>query len=329
MNENKWCVYCHTNKTNNKIYVGITSVGTKERWGIEGSGYKTQVFGRAIEKYGWDNFNHEIIHDNVNESFAKNEEMRLIEFYDSNNPKKGYNLTKGGDGSLGFFASDETRKKQSVSAKKRTDLKKEVICLETGEIFESTIECAKFLGVHPSNVINVCNGKHNKTCNLSFKYLEHYKEEDKKTLNNNILISDVLDEYKKIPVNSKPVVCLNNGKEYISATQAEKEAGCKKISECCNGNRKSTYDREGTKLFWLYKEKYLNATKEEIDSIINYKKKTTNKVLINTTTKEKFYNIDVASRREGISPPTFRKRMKLGETSYMYYEDYLKQQEVV
>ena len=69
--ENKWCVYCHTNKTNGKKYFGITSKNPEDRW-KNGNGYCNQiVFWNAIQKYGWDNFKHEIIVDNITEKEAK------------------------------------------------------------------------------------------------------------------------------------------------------------------------------------------------------------------------------------------------------------------
>lgn len=46
-------VYLHTNKTNNKKYVGITKQSLQDRWRHDGLGYKTQQkFFRAILKYG-------------------------------------------------------------------------------------------------------------------------------------------------------------------------------------------------------------------------------------------------------------------------------------
>lgn len=47
----------HKNKINNKVYIGQTHQTLKERWGKNGSGYRTSPhFYHAIQKYGWDNF---------------------------------------------------------------------------------------------------------------------------------------------------------------------------------------------------------------------------------------------------------------------------------
>ena len=67
---NTWTVYIHTCNVNQKSYVGITSKPPNIRW-KNGEGYKTQVFYRAIQKYGWDNFTHKIIATNLTEQEAK------------------------------------------------------------------------------------------------------------------------------------------------------------------------------------------------------------------------------------------------------------------
>lgn len=61
----KYCVYCHTNKINGKKYIGITSQKPQHRW-KNGQGYRNnEYFFRAIEKYGWHNFTHEILYTDL------------------------------------------------------------------------------------------------------------------------------------------------------------------------------------------------------------------------------------------------------------------------
>ena len=109
MAEKKWCVYCHTNKKNNKKYIGITSKEPKRRWGKNGIYYQTQFFHRAINKYGWDGFEHDILYMDLTEEEAKQKEVELIKKYNTKNRNFGYNLTDGGDGTVGIVISEETR----------------------------------------------------------------------------------------------------------------------------------------------------------------------------------------------------------------------------
>lgn len=106
----KWIVYEHISPSN-KVYIGITcNKDVNKRWRY-GYGYKNcKVFQRAIDKYGWNNFKHNIIASNLGERTAKNMEKDLIAF----NKAKGtsYNITDGGEGYLGgtHIPSEETRK---------------------------------------------------------------------------------------------------------------------------------------------------------------------------------------------------------------------------
>lgn len=62
INLNKWTVYIHINKSNQKKYVGITSRKPTVRWKRNGEGYKSSpYFYNAIKKHGWDNFEHNIL----------------------------------------------------------------------------------------------------------------------------------------------------------------------------------------------------------------------------------------------------------------------------
>lgn len=99
MNEDKkYCVYIHTNKINNKKYVGQTCQVPPERRWQNGQGYCNSThFYNAIKKYGWDNFEHKIIAQNLTTSEANELESKLIAKHKTMNQEYGYNLTSGGD----------------------------------------------------------------------------------------------------------------------------------------------------------------------------------------------------------------------------------------
>ena len=111
-------VYIHINKVNNKKYIGITKQNIKYRWRSDGSGYlRNPRFYSAIQKYGWGNFEHIVLHDNIDEKTAKLLEQHYIKYYKTKDKRYGYNMTDGGDGTWGVIVSDETRKKLSVAGK--------------------------------------------------------------------------------------------------------------------------------------------------------------------------------------------------------------------
>lgn len=115
MNDCKWSVYIHTNKINGKKYVGITSQEPSKRW-LNGFGYESHLpIGRAIRRYGWDNFDHDIVVSNVCEKYAKELEIYLISKLHTQDRTHGYNITNGGDGVTGFHHTDEAKHKMSVA----------------------------------------------------------------------------------------------------------------------------------------------------------------------------------------------------------------------
>lgn len=93
-NNLNYLVYVHTNKINGKKYVGQSS-NIVERWRNGGKNYFSSIkFFRAIQKYGWENFTHEILYENLNKEAANKIERDLIRKYDSIN--NGYNIQEGG-----------------------------------------------------------------------------------------------------------------------------------------------------------------------------------------------------------------------------------------
>lgn len=113
-------IYVHRNKINGKHYVGQTiQEDIENRW-REGKGYKgNQVFKKAIEKYGWENFEHIIVPEIFRTQKELNEaEVRYIEKYDS--IKNGYNILPGGFSNP--MANPESREKmrKAITGLKRT-----------------------------------------------------------------------------------------------------------------------------------------------------------------------------------------------------------------
>lgn len=108
-----YCVYKHTNRINGKIYIGITCNKPEYRWGKDGNGYKNNLhFINAINKYGWENFKHEILKAGLSKEQAEFLEIDLIREANSTNPEYGYNIAPGGNA-----MSDETKSKISNARK--------------------------------------------------------------------------------------------------------------------------------------------------------------------------------------------------------------------
>ena len=181
--QKKYIVYCHTNKINGKKYIGITSQTVSERWGRHGEKYKSQKFGSAIAKYGWENFAHEILFVGLTATEAKDIEKKLIEKYKTFG-KNGYNTTKGGDGIEGFRFPEKSRKKMSNSAKNRIDDRskseeykksRSIICKSKGQtvstrppvkvidangnIYDNILQASEALGINYHTLWNQIKGR--------------------------------------------------------------------------------------------------------------------------------------------------------------------------
>lgn len=97
MDNNKYCVYMHTNKINGKKYIGQTCQTLKQRCGNNGKAYVgCPYFYKAIIKYGWNNFKHEILFENLSFDEANQKEDAMIKLYNTTDSNNGYNLKGGG-----------------------------------------------------------------------------------------------------------------------------------------------------------------------------------------------------------------------------------------
>ena len=85
----------------------------EKRWGKNGINYKSSPhFYSAIQKYGWDNFEHIILFENLTKEEACLKEQELIREYNSMNRDFGYNSTSGGEA---FEMSEDVKIKKSIS----------------------------------------------------------------------------------------------------------------------------------------------------------------------------------------------------------------------
>ena len=75
---NNWKLYVHVNKTNGKMYFGITCNPLTKRF-RRGYGYRgCPMFASALKKYGWDGFSHEVLYKELSYSDACKYEIELI-----------------------------------------------------------------------------------------------------------------------------------------------------------------------------------------------------------------------------------------------------------
>jgi len=224
--DNDYCVYMHRNKTNGKVYIGMTG-NIQRRWHNNGAEYiqRGHLFGHALKKYGWDGFDHIILCDGLDIESAHRLETEYIAIYKSNatrynNPTYGYNLTDGG----------------------------EHIC---GHIRCGTLN--PFYGKHHSEATKRLLSDANKGRYLgaqSVMYGTHKTAEQKQ------MISDSLKQWYRdndSPHNI-PVLCVTDGNSFKSVKDASQfyDIGKSDISACCLGKRKTakglvfTYSLDGT-----------------------------------------------------------------------------------
>ena len=236
---NNYFLYIHITPSN-KVYIGITRQEPKKRWKY-GYGYTQNVaFYNAIKKYGWKNIIHQILFENLSREEAIQKEIELIERYNSTNKKYGYNITKGGDGTLGQIMSQETRNKisqakkghivteetrqkirEKVSGEKHHNYNKK-LPLEVREKISQAHKGMKFSDEHKKNLSISHKGK--TPCNKGKNISETTRQK-------------IIESRTK-----KALYCINTSKIYNSLAEASKDLNISKthISDVCNGKRKST-----------------------------------------------------------------------------------------
>lgn len=288
--ERNYTVYMHTSPSG-KRYIGITSMNPPEKRWLNGKGYQNQIFYRAIKKYGWDNFNHEILFVGLTKEEAGQKETELIAYYNSDNSNYGYNVEHGGN-SIGKM-SEETKIKISkinkgrfvgrklseqwilnrsmaqTGLKRRDETKqkisdavsRKVICINNRVVYKSLTEASKLTNTNIAHISSCCHK--NRKCSgtdsdgnyLYWMFYDEYIESKYYNKTNDEIIPK-----KERDNQPKRVICLNNKVVYENMQIASKETGiCKSgISQCCNKKQKYCgKDNEGNQLYWMFYDEYL------------------------------------------------------------------------
>ncbi len=227
---NNYFVYKHTGPSG-KVYIGITSQKLKKRW-QNGRGYlNNDYFSKAISKYGWKSFEHEILFSNLSKEEAERKEIDLISIYKSNQRKYGYNIENGGN-SIGKH-SDETNKKIGIANS----------------------------GKHPSDEVRLKMSLSHKGQPSLWKGKHHsFESKEKMRLAKLGKKRGPMNEETKAK-KSKPVICIETGKVYYGVREAERQTGIsyKSISRVCLGKRKKTGNYH-----WKYVSEVGKTITEEI-----------------------------------------------------------------
>lgn len=109
-------IYIAENILNGKKYVGQTTCSLNKRIKEHIDKNKMNTyFHKAIHKYGPENFKWRILGTCNSKQELNEAEITCIEFFQSNDKRYGYNMTGGGDGSVGHKPSIQTRLKMSKS----------------------------------------------------------------------------------------------------------------------------------------------------------------------------------------------------------------------
>lgn len=246
-----WKVYVHVNKVNGKKYFGITSRSLEKRFGSNGRNYTQKnkgtktYFELAINKYGWNGFEHILLFENLNKIEACSLEKIFISFYKSNDRKHGYNMTGGGEGSLGLHPSEETRKKIGMATRNASK--------ETHEKWSYVRRKENWTEEHRKNYER---GMANKTTGF-LKGSKHTAESKLKMRLNTS--------------SRRPLMCLNTMEIFQFSDEAEKYTDVKRcnIRHCANGinHYAGRHLVTGEKLHWIYVDKYNKLSQSEKEDL--------------------------------------------------------------
>ena len=275
-------VYCYTNKTNGKKYIGITirDMEDREKSHLYEAYNKNSLtydcpFKRAIRKYGINGFDLEILHDNIEKSEAIELEKYYIEHYQTYYKylnSNGYNATIGGE-----YISQPKSRVYEIDV---------LNGFKITNIFNSVLEAERFVGkrITPYH-------QRTKPYASSTKYVYIYEND----------YCEETFEYDFLNRLKQPVVQLSLDGEFIktwmSINEAKLGTGATNISLCLSGNRITTGGYR-----WITLSNYMEnlyTLREPTDMKTRYVA-----IDFDGNLKGRFSGLDDARLKTGASPST-------------------------
>ena len=231
----EYTVYRHISPSG-RVYVGITKLPLSFRWN-QGKGYKRcKLFYRAIQKYGWNNLQHCVVCSGLTKTEACLLEQHLICYYKSKN--LSYNITDGGEGTLGCSMPDVAKKKISKFQKELHD---KVVLQYTlsGEFireFQSAREASQILGFGHTSVSNCASGLERE--NTLHGYIFIYKEDIESLPRRLKLCKDHWRKYKIVQYKENIIINI-----FDSIREAERITGINRV--CIRKNISGIFKQAG------------------------------------------------------------------------------------
>ena len=168
--DNCYTVYVHISPSG-KRYYGLTCQQVEKRW-LNGMGYiKNEHFYRAIQKYGWDAFKHEIVAEGLTREEACALEESLIAEYHTQDYNFGYNITSGGESNRHVQSSKDKISKANKGKVRTEEMRKKMSEMRTGH--PSTLKGTKLSEEHKRKISESLRGKPHPHSGVRFKKVEY------------------------------------------------------------------------------------------------------------------------------------------------------------
>lgn len=285
----KYIVYQTVNKINNKRYIGVHKCVDFDD-GYLGSGTLVKM---AFNKHHKDNFYRVIIDvfDNIEDALLLEKDLVNHDIVRSD---EYYNIAIGG-----VYAKNNNAESN----------KKEVICHQTQEKFDSVSEAAESINISASSISKVLNNPNISVKNLHFFTLDSYRH-------------DVVVTYSNV---GRHIVCINTGKHYISIKKAADD-----LSLNYKSLRNAFVEKTDEGLYKLNKYYFLYEDEYDPDTVYKVKHKKVVCIELNRV----FDSCSDAARFIGHQNPDFggiaiSKAIRNNSRQYKYTWKYIYQEQIL